>query len=106
MQTINRADAYQRWLEPQVVASIWWCGDEYCDCTEPVIERISPGTRYPWVRRERLWEGTFLTDTFSYSWEERERLQYAPLREECHRIGVPIPKQAIMRLSGPMRRLP
>lgn len=43
-------------------AHIWWCGDEVCDCTQPVIERFAPNpldSRF-W-KQERLWEGTFHT---------------------------------------------
>lgn len=96
------------WLKSKVVASVWWCGDEYCDCTEPVIERISPNFRagYPWIQREPLWTGKFLTDTWEYSRVERDELQFAPLREACHRFGIPVPKEALMRLAGPAAKLP
>lgn len=40
-----------------------------------------------------LWEGTFLTETFAYTSDELEELQYRPLREACERFGVPIPKE-------------
>lgn len=84
------------WLDTRLEARIWWCGDEYCDCTKPVIERITPNLQagHPWVHRETVWEGRFLTDTGTYSLAAREELQYAPLREACQRLGVPVPESA------------
>jgi len=40
---------------------IWWCCDDYCDCTQPVIERIRSNPRAPRgaVSIDRLWEGAF-----------------------------------------------
>jgi hypothetical protein len=86
-------DRRVRWLEKRLEAQMWWCGDDYCDCTQPVIERITPNHQagYPWVHRERVWEGEFLTSTEQYSAEEREALQFAPLREACQQFGVTIP---------------
>lgn len=90
------SDERERWRTSEVVAYVWWCGDEQCDCTEPVIVRVTPNLEagYPWVRREALWTGQFLSSTFEYSAEERERLQYAPLRAACSSHGVPIPEEA------------
>jgi hypothetical protein len=81
----------RRWNTPRLEAELWWCGDEVCDCTKPQIVRISPGNQYPWVKREAVWEGTFLTHTADYSQAEREQLQFAPLREACreHKVAVP-----------------
>lgn len=98
----------QRWLTSRLVAKVWWCGDDYCDCTKPLIERITPNHKggYPWVHREAVWEGEFLTDTYSYDWEERERLQFGPLREACHRFGIGVPEELIQHLAGPVGKLP
>lgn len=89
-------------------ASVWWCGDETCDCTQPKIERLTPNHRagYPWICREEVWSGKFLTATGDYSAEEREALQFAAFREACRWYGVPIPTQAVMRLAGPKASLP
>jgi hypothetical protein len=78
------------WRRPRLVAEVWWCGDDWCDCTQPQIVRITPNTDagYPWVRREAVWEGEFLTGTWQYEPAERERLQFGPLREACTRFGV------------------
>lgn len=86
----------ERWRTPRIQAHLWYCGDQECDCTHPVIERITPNVDagYPWIRRETLWEGTFLSNTWEYSTEEREELQYAPFRAACQRYGVPIPPEA------------
>ena len=101
---------YRAWLrlQPRVIARIWWCGDDYCDCTKPLIERITPNREagYPWIRREALWSGKFITDTWQYDRAEREELQYEPLREECRRIGIPVPRELIRHLAGPVGSLP
>jgi len=97
-----------RWRQPRLVARIWWCGDEVCDCTQPVIELVVPDREagHPRIRRAELWTGKFLTGTYGYTPEERGRLQYEPLREECHRFGIPVPKDLILRLAGPVAPLP
>ena len=84
------------WHDTRLVARIWWCGDEECDCTQPVIERITPNLEagYPWIRREALWSGEFLTDTWEYDQEQREALQFAPLREARQRLGAPMLEDA------------
>jgi hypothetical protein len=82
--------------ETRLEARIWWCGDDECDCTQPVIERITPNLEagHPWIRREVLWTGEFLTDTWEYDRAQREALQFAPLREACRRLGVPVLEDA------------
>ena len=49
------------WRQGYIRAYQWYCGDEWCDCHQPVIERCGPNTDagYPWLRITRLWEGTF-----------------------------------------------
>ena len=51
------------WETERTVAHIWWCGDDECDCIQPVIERITPNREagYPWIRRETIWAGTFVS---------------------------------------------
>ena len=44
------------------IAYIWWCGDDWCDCTQPVVENVQPNLKggIPGVvTRERVWSGTF-----------------------------------------------
>lgn len=71
---------------PRIEAYIWYCGDEICDCTQPVIEKIEPNLKvgFPWVMRTRLWEGTFYSQP---SFDER-RQQDAEL-EEAKKIYLP-----------------
>lgn len=54
---------WEKWDKSYVVAEIWDCGDEECDCIQPVINRATPNRTagYPWIKWERLWEGTFVT---------------------------------------------
>lgn len=47
----------------KLVATVWWCGDEYCDCTQAQIQhwvRNQNDTRF--VPGTTLWWGTFHTD--------------------------------------------
>jgi hypothetical protein len=59
-------DEYCGWVEGvdtsrRHMAEVWWCGDEWCDCTEARITSYLlafPGRRD--IRNE--WEGAFMTD--------------------------------------------
>ena len=53
------------WAKTRAVGRIWWCGDYFCDCTQAVIEKITPNDEvgFPWIHRERLWEGPFHSDS-------------------------------------------
>lgn len=52
--------------ERHLVAYIWWCGDEYCDCYQPIIQFHGPGcsglSESHRVVGPYLWEGRFVTD--------------------------------------------
>jgi trehalose utilization protein len=79
--------------ETTVRAVMWWCGDEHCDCTQPIVERVTPPplSGHMGYKFERLWEGTFVTSGEEPG--ERER-QWDELREAAARFGVPMPKHA------------
>ncbi len=65
------SEEYIEYSKTKIVADIWNCGDCICDCNQPIIERITPDN-YPWIKRERLWEGTFGTDGENYKLMEEE----------------------------------
>jgi len=69
--------------------SIWWCGDDICDCYQPQIEHISPNNIAgpPWLRRETLWTGEFITGA---SWEEKRQIrkELADKMREMKREGI------------------
>jgi hypothetical protein len=52
------------WASTRFVAIAWWCGDEVCDCTQAQIDKVTPNVTagYPWIARERVWEGEFFSD--------------------------------------------
>lgn len=80
---MTREDWQKTWL----VAGIWWCGDEVCDCTQPIVERVTPNTDagYPWVRRERIWEGQFCSEA-----TDGETIgQWKELREAMQKYQIP-----------------
>lgn len=58
---VQRPTDYGEWKRPRVVATMWHCGDDVCDCWQPVVQRYEPNRRagYPWLKTTRLWEGTF-----------------------------------------------
>lgn len=63
------------------VAEVWYCDDDECACYQPRIEQVSPNREagYPWIRRETLWEGTFVS-TGVFGWPED--VTYASLEDE------------------------
>jgi hypothetical protein len=78
--------------EPFVRAVMWWCEDPVCDCTQPIIERVTPPplSGHMGYKFERLWEGTFCSrDT-----EQDDAKQWAELRAAAARFGVPMPEDA------------
>lgn len=87
---------FAAWEAERIEGLIWWCGDYECDCIQPQILRISPNREagYPWVRRETLWEGTFVSigGTGYPDGVDYETLQ-AELRAACEKVfGIPEPK--------------
>ena len=60
----------EEWESGYVVALVWYCGDDDCACYQPLIEQVSPNHKvgYPWVRRETLWSGTFVST--GYGWPD------------------------------------
>jgi hypothetical protein len=54
------------------VARVWWCGDDYCDCTQAEVVDITP-THGRFVRTERVAAGTFFTDGEGYPHTHVER---------------------------------
>ncbi len=72
--------ARARWRTTRLQAYTWHCGDEVCCCTQPVIERIKPNIKagYPWIHRERIWEGVFRSERgFSEAAEDDAALKEA-----------------------------
>jgi hypothetical protein len=49
-------------MTEKLEAFVWWCYDEVCDCSQAVIERVTPRVDALWPKRERIWEGTFFTE--------------------------------------------
>ncbi|HEX6512702.1 MAG TPA: hypothetical protein VF157_10410 [Chloroflexota bacterium] len=72
--------------EPKIVAYAWWCDDEVCDCTLPVVELVTPRQLNRWSARfgwdcKRLWEGTFHSQaTVEDANEQRRELRAAAAR--------------------------
>lgn len=63
----------KHWKRPKLEARMWHCGDPgYCDCYHPVVERITPGKKWPWIKRERLWEGTFHSQPETEEWKNQK----------------------------------
>lgn len=67
-------------------ASLWRCGDEDCDCSQPVVEELSPNLEagWPWIHRKQLWSGTFHCEA---SEEEREA-QIEELKKARKELGA------------------
>jgi hypothetical protein len=69
------------WLTVRLTAYIWSCDPETCcESMQARVGRISPnqGSGYPWIRRERLWEGKFYSDPDAAEREQiRQELAHA-----------------------------
>ena len=53
---------HQPWGQSYLLALVWWCGDDICDCSQAQIEQIFPNpVGRPWILRERVWQGPFYT---------------------------------------------
>lgn len=78
------------WATPRIIARMWHCLDEVCDCWQPLVERITPNRTagFPWVIRERLWSGTLASEPDE---EKIDKLK-KELQEEADRRGIPIGK--------------
>lgn len=74
------------WRRPRYDASVWWCGDEYCDCQQPQIVLRTPNLTVgrPWDRLTTIWQGEFTTGGEGYSRLAQE------LAGECERRGIPV----------------
>jgi hypothetical protein len=72
VETSTVKSSIDSWKQTKVIGRIWWCGDESCDCTQALIERITPNLNagLPWIRRENLWSGRFYTDSGEKPWED------------------------------------
>ncbi len=83
------------WRATWLQVYIWWCGDEHCDCTQPVVERVTPNIEawYPWIHRERLWEGTFMSSN-GYGLEvDEQELRDRELDEAAAEYGIALNEQ-------------
>jgi hypothetical protein len=67
-------EEYLEWKKTRIIAHMWHCGDEICNCYQPKIERITPNKNndFPWIERELLWSGTFCTDGEDSDIREKE----------------------------------
>ena len=74
------------WDTEYLIATIWHCGDPECDCLQPQIQRVSPNRKAgpPWVYRETIWEGTFVSVGYG-DWPEgvTDETLIEELKEAC-----------------------
>jgi hypothetical protein len=67
---------------------MWYCGDDVCDCHQPIIERARDDeeTAKTGDRFERVWSGEF------HSTPTVQELQsmWKSLKDECSKRNVPI----------------
>ena len=61
----------EQWKRPKVEARIWHCGDDFCNCCLPMIERITPAKKWPLIKRERLWEGSLHSQPEPAEWKKQ-----------------------------------
>ncbi len=80
------------WRSTKLVSYIWFCGDDICYCTQPVIERVTPNLSagYPWIKHERLWEGEFTSGP-----NEDRSHEIPALKKVAKKFGIPTDKHGI-----------
>lgn len=72
----------------KIQAYQWWCGDDVCDCTQYVIERVTPhAVTRGFVNRERLWEGPFVSESSALTRGEKAEL-LREFRSAARRHGI------------------
>lgn len=81
----------EEWETERVLAHMWWCGDEYCNCFLPIIERITPNhvLGFPCIKREFIWEGSFISQPSTEDYAQMAE----ELRQACLEHGVPVPEE-------------
>lgn len=74
------------WGKTYLAARMWQCGDEVCDCTQPMIEIITPNmvAGAPWIHRKTLWQGAFHSEA---TIEERAE-QESELRKAMEKYKI------------------
>ena len=78
---------------PYMVAEIWHCGDEVCDCYQPQITLIKPHNppMPPWIVREQRWAGAFFSQPGEEEWVQMK----TELREACLRFGIALHEETM-----------
>jgi hypothetical protein len=75
---------------PRVEGYVWWCGDEWCDCTQAQIERVVPNPNWPGtVLRTVIWSGTFYSGGEAGATTELNRVA-GLMRRRCHDLYAQI----------------
>jgi hypothetical protein len=55
----------------RTVGEVWWCGDDYCDCTQAqIVEIYRNKVVQPGVVRIAIWQGAFFTEGEPGAYEE------------------------------------
>ena len=79
-----------------IVAEVWWCGDEVCDCTQAQITaryaNVKAGGN--WIVPRVLWTGTFFPEGQSGAEAELDAMRVeveATEPEMASRITWPVP---------------
>lgn len=79
-----------------IIAEVWWCGDEWCNCTQAqIVARFRNLFDSRWIVPVRIWSGEFYTDgdvsgaTDELSAKQAEVLSTEP--EMAARITWPVP---------------
>jgi hypothetical protein len=46
----------------ELIAEVWWCGDDYCDCTQARIVHVVRNRHGGRYESTALWHGTYATE--------------------------------------------
>ena len=83
---MGKNNPHNSWEKIRLVAEMWWCGDDVCNCYQPKIDRISPNREAgrPWIRRKEVWRGTFYSEPSNDEFAEMEK----ELKEAKKKYGI------------------
>lgn len=87
--SLEELEDREDWRVPKLVASMWHCGDEVCNCFEPQIDLVLPGMAFPLVQRFKVWRGTFHSDP---DFEEMQAMR-SELMEGSVKFGIPMDEE-------------
>lgn len=87
--SLEELEDRDEWRIPKLVATMWHCGDDVCNCWQPQIDLVLPGFQFPVIQRFEVWRGTFISDP---EFKEMQAMR-KELAEEAAKLGIPMDEE-------------